>query len=41
MGEAALHLQNGNAVDLCYELEENTFNGRTSIQMNVQDIKLM
>lgn len=40
MGEAALHLQNGNAVDLCYELEENTFNGRTSVQMNVQDLKL-
>lgn len=40
LGEAALHLQNGNAVDLCYELEENTFNGRTSVQMNVQDLKL-
>ena len=38
-GDWALHLQNGNAVDVCYELEENTFNGQTSIQMMVQDIK--
>lgn len=38
-GDWALHLQNGNAVDVCYELEENTYNGQTSIQMMVQDIK--
>lgn len=32
------HMRNGQAVDICYELEENTFNHRTSIQMMVQDI---
>jgi single-stranded-DNA-specific exonuclease len=26
--------------DICYTLEENTFNGKTSIQLNVKDIKL-
>lgn len=26
--------------DLCYSLEENTFNNKTSIQLNVKDIKL-
>lgn len=38
-GDMALHIQNGNAVDICYELEENTFNNITSIQMMVSDIK--
>ena len=37
--EMAKHIQNGNAVDVCYELDENTFNNRTTIQMMVQDIK--
>ena len=41
LGEAALHLQNGHSADICYELEENTYNGRTSVQMNVQDIHLI
>ena len=35
----AQHIQNGNPVDICYELDENTFNNRTTIQMMVQDIK--
>jgi single-stranded-DNA-specific exonuclease len=26
--------------DICYTLEENTFNGKTSIQLNVKDIKV-
>ncbi len=26
--------------DICYTLEENTFNGKTSIQINVKDIKV-
>lgn len=39
MGDWALHLQNGNAVDVCYALDENTFNGVTSLQMMVEDIK--
>lgn len=38
-GEMALHLQNGNAVDVCYELDENTYNNQISIQMMVSDIK--
>ena len=38
-GDLALHLQNGNAVDICYLLDENVFNGVRSIQMMVEDIK--
>lgn len=38
-GDLAPHLQNGNAVDLCYTLEENEYNHRVSIQMMVNDIK--
>jgi single-stranded-DNA-specific exonuclease len=26
--------------DVCYSIEENTFNGRTSLQLNVKDIKV-
>ena len=26
--------------DICYTLEENTFNGKTSLQLNVKDIKV-
>ena len=37
--DMAKHIQNGNPVDICYELDENTFNNRTTIQMMVQDIK--
>ena len=36
--DMAQHIQNGNPVDICYELDENTFNNRTTIQMMVQDI---
>ena len=36
--DIAEYIQNGNAVDICYELNENTFNHYTSIQMMVQDI---
>lgn len=39
-GEKALHLQNGNSADICYHLEENTFNHRTTIQMMAVDIHL-
>ena len=38
-GDMAKHIQNGNPVDICYELDENIFNNRTTIQMMVQDIK--
>ena len=37
--DMAEYIQNGNPVDICYELDENTFNHRTTIQMMVQDIK--
>ncbi len=40
-GDKALHLQNGLPADVCYELEENTYNGVTSVQMAVHDIKLI
>ena len=39
-GDKALHLQNGNSIDICFYLEENSFRGRTTLQMNAQDIKL-
>ncbi len=38
-GDLALHIQNGNPVDVVYELTENTFNGVTSIEMMVRDIQ--
>lgn len=38
-GDWALHLQNGNAVDVCYEIEENIYNGVRSLQMMVTDLK--
>ena len=37
--DMAGYIQNGNPVDICYELDENTFNNRTTIQMMVQDIQ--
>ena len=39
-GDKAAHIQNGNPVDICFYLEENTYRGRTTLQMNAQDIKL-
>lgn len=39
-GDKAMHLQNGKSVDVCFYLEENTFRGRTTLQMNAQDVKL-
>ncbi len=38
-GDKAEWLQNGNPVDVCFYLEENSFRGRTTLQMNAQDIK--
>ncbi len=40
-GDKANHMQNGKSVDICYYLEENSYKGRTSLQMNAQDIKLV
>ena len=39
-GEKAGHLQNGRSIDICFYLEENTYRGRSTLQMNAQDIKL-
>lgn len=39
-GDLAAYIQNGNPVDICYELSENTFNNITTIEMMVQDIQL-
>lgn len=39
-GDKATHLQNGKPIDICFYLEENSFRGRTTLQMNAQDIKL-
>ena len=39
-GDKAEYLQNGKSVDICYFLEENSYRGRTTLQINVQDIKL-
>ena len=38
-GEYAVPLLNGKNMDVCYELQQNTFNGQTSLQMMVQDMK--
>ena len=37
--DLAEYIQNGNAVDICYELNENTYNHHTTIQMMVHDIR--
>ena len=39
-GGKAAHLQNGKSVDICFYLEENVFRGKSTLQMNAQDIKL-
>ena len=39
-GDKANHIQNGKSIDICFFLEENTYRGRSTLQMNVQDIKL-
>lgn len=36
--EMEMHMRNGYPVDICYELEENTFRHITTIQMMAQDI---
>lgn len=38
-GDKAELIQNGNSVDVCFYLEENSYRGRTTLQMNAQDIK--
>jgi single-stranded-DNA-specific exonuclease len=38
MGECINRMRN-ERFDLCYQLEENYWRGRTEIQLNVKDIK--
>lgn len=40
MHEYNNHLKALNPLDICYTLEENTFNGNTSIQLMIKDIKI-
>ncbi|TLX72138.1 single-stranded-DNA-specific exonuclease RecJ [Labilibacter sediminis] len=39
MGEYLENLQTGNPFDVCYSIEENVYNGRSTIQMMLKDIK--
>ena len=32
-------MRGGQSFDLCYQLEENYWNGKTEIQLNVKDIR--
>lgn len=33
------YIQNGKTFDICYTIDENEFRGRTSLQLNIKDIK--
>ncbi len=39
MSDFNSHLKTHNPIDICYTLEENNFNGNTSMQLMVKDIK--
>jgi single-stranded-DNA-specific exonuclease len=41
MGECLAGMRRGERFDLCYNLEENYWRGRTEIQLNVKDIKFV
>ncbi len=40
MADFFLPLKEGKPVDICYTIEENNFNGNTSLQLMIRDIKL-
>ena len=40
-GEALNRMRRGERFDLCYQLEENYWRGKTEIQLNVKDIKFV
>ncbi|MBO7101798.1 MAG: DHH family phosphoesterase [Bacteroidales bacterium] len=40
-GEALTRMRHGDLFDLCYQLEENYWRGKTEIQLNVKDIKFV
>jgi single-stranded-DNA-specific exonuclease len=39
LGEHHPKIEKGKTFDVCYAIEENTFNGTTSIQLNIKDLK--
>ena len=41
MGEALSRMRHGDHFDLCYQLEENYWRGKTEIQLNIKDIKFV
>lgn len=40
MGQIIRHLKNGGQIDICYTIEENTFNNTVSNQLMIRDIKI-
>ena len=40
-GEALARMRHGDLFDLCYQLEENYWRGKTEIQLNIEDIKFV
>ena len=38
-GQCYPRTMNGNAFDICYTIVENSYNGKTSLQLNIRDIK--
>lgn len=41
MGDRFVEISNGQPFDICFTLEENHYNGNTSLQMNIKDIKVV
>jgi single-stranded-DNA-specific exonuclease len=39
LGHCFDQVASGREFDICYSVEENTFNGKTSLQLNIKDIK--
>lgn len=39
MAEHMMNVNNGKSFNACYNIEENTYNGRTNLQLRLQDIK--
>lgn len=40
MGHLCEKIKTGNPFNICYELKENTYSGRTEIQLQIKDIKI-
>jgi single-stranded-DNA-specific exonuclease len=41
MANILKHIQSGGKIDICYTIEENTFNGQTDTQLMVKDIRMV